>query len=89
MDTEEHHTLARISQRLMARFPTVPAADIAELIARLHGRFTTARIRSYVPLLVENLARDALTGRVRAPRTASHLSSPGDGRAFDVSRSGV
>jgi hypothetical protein len=70
MTAEEHHALEGIAQRLAAQFPSVPNAEVHDLILRMHGRFATARIRSYVPLLVENLARNALFAQTDAPQSA-------------------
>ncbi|RZU53445.1 hypothetical protein EV385_5372 [Krasilnikovia cinnamomea] len=58
---------------LQHRFPDLNDATVAGYVTDIHKRFDTARIRDFVPLLVEREAARALTrladNTVPAPRT--------------------
>ncbi len=58
---DERHQLGEVVERLAVQYPSLSAATIAEVVQELHGRFNGARIREFVPLLVERHARTALT----------------------------
>jgi hypothetical protein len=49
----ERSALDRVRQSMQHRYPDVPAAAIAERIRKAHQRYDRARIRDFVPLLVE------------------------------------
>ncbi|WP_328649128.1 hypothetical protein OHS58_18205 [Amycolatopsis sp. NBC_00348] len=54
--------IGEITARLRKRYPPseISPADLAERVRVYHHRFDTARIRSYVPILVEHLARRSI-----------------------------
>jgi magnesium-transporting ATPase (P-type) len=55
---DEGDAISQLKQRLVARFPELPTASVDDAVAAAHGRFDAARLRTFVPLLVEH---DALT----------------------------
>ncbi|MFF5030450.1 three-helix bundle dimerization domain-containing protein [Nocardia salmonicida] len=50
----------QVIERLIARFPAESPAAIELLVRRIHERFADARVRDFVPLLVEKAARQAV-----------------------------
>lgn len=53
-DTEERQSLDHLVDRLQDRFPTIPQQRIRETVADAHSQFDDARIRSFIPVLVEH-----------------------------------
>ena len=58
--TREHAALPHITDRLRRRFPDVHADEIRRLVHSIHSEFEHSRIRDFIPILVERLARDKL-----------------------------
>ena len=58
---DEHAQLAELIERLIATYPTLSKADIAEVVHDLHACFDGARLRDFVPLFVERNAHRALS----------------------------
>jgi len=54
---EELLQIERVAERLMAHYPCVPGDHITHTVRIIHKRFEAARIRSFIPLLVEKAAR--------------------------------
>jgi len=61
----ENQAVGRIRERLQARYSDWAPADVTGIVDRATRRFASARIRDYVPLLVERIARDELNHRRR------------------------
>ena len=59
-DDLEFVQIDQVIERLIARFPAESPAEIELLVRRIHARFAEARIRDFVPLLVEKAARHAV-----------------------------
>lgn len=57
---DEQLQLQELVARLSARYPTLPAATIAEFVQDQHSRFNGAHIREYVLLFVERHSHTAL-----------------------------
>jgi hypothetical protein len=53
-----------VRERLQALFDERSRADVAGVVDRVALEFVSARIRDYVPLLVERMSRDELNHRV-------------------------
>ena len=53
--------LALVTARLRERFASVPATTVEDVVAELTHDFDGSRVRAFVPILVERLARDRLT----------------------------
>jgi hypothetical protein len=56
---EETH-VGHVADRLAHQYPSLPASTVSEVVQELHHRFDGARVREFVPLLVERRARTAL-----------------------------
>ena len=72
----ERHEIARVTARLSVRFLGLEPGVVQATVDRLHRRFEACRVRTYVPLLVERLARTEL-------EAASPGESPPTARAWD------
>lgn len=57
---DEQAQLAEVAHRLTTDYPTLSAAIVTEVVNDLHSRFNDARLRDYIPMLVERSARTAL-----------------------------
>lgn len=57
---DEQAQLAEVVQRLTIDYPNVAPTAVIEVVNELHARFNGARLREYVPMLVERNARTAL-----------------------------
>lgn len=72
---DERQAIDELGDRLRRRFPDVPADLVAETIARAHTEFAEAKIRDFVPVLVEHAAVNELK------RSSGHLSGAVPSRA--------
>jgi hypothetical protein len=73
----ENTAIAQVVSRLTETFtPTVPGPQVRETVQRIHHRFDDSKVRDFVPLLVENAARNELRGRAIASRAASRHHAP-------------
>jgi hypothetical protein len=61
-DAEERRSLDHLVDRLQHRFPTIPQQRIRETVADAHSQFDEARIRSFIPVLVEHDVTMTLKG---------------------------
>ncbi len=59
-DTEKHDTIAKVTDRLAARYPDAPRPLVARVVAEEYETLDTSRIRTYIPTLVEHGARKRL-----------------------------
>jgi hypothetical protein len=53
-EEEEAKAISRLIERLVLRFPQIPARRVAEIVSSAHQAFEGARVRGFVPLLVEH-----------------------------------
>jgi hypothetical protein len=53
LDEAPAPALHEIVDRLARRFPEVPRRSLAELVRLAHEQYHAARVRSFIPLLVE------------------------------------
>lgn len=60
VSAEERDRVNEVAKRLRERFPTVPAEHVAGAVAQAHRELDSARLREFVPVLVEKRARDLL-----------------------------
>jgi hypothetical protein len=58
--TDEATQIRYVTERLITRHPDVDDRVIIEIVARVHQHFTGARVRDFVPLLVEKRANQKL-----------------------------
>ena len=59
-DTEKHDTIAKVTDRLAARYPDAPRPRVARVVAEEYQTLDSSRIRTYIPILVEHGAKDRL-----------------------------
>ena len=59
-DTEKHDTIAKVTDRLAARYPDAPRPLVALVVAEEYQTLDASRIRTYIPILVESGAKDRL-----------------------------
>jgi len=57
---DDGDTTADVIERLAARFPTLPRDHIVEVVHQEHDRMDGARVRDFIPLLVEHEATERL-----------------------------
>jgi len=57
---EERIAIDQVAQRLSARFPAVDAAVVTRVVRETHHHYNDHPRREFVPILVEDSARDAL-----------------------------
>lgn len=57
---EEQRAVAEVVERLLKRFPTMPAQRVTNVVDSISATFREARIRDYIPILIEREARDHL-----------------------------
>lgn len=56
----EDDAAAEIVERLSARFPNAPAADVVAAVADARQHFERAKVRDFVPVLIEREAKARL-----------------------------
>lgn len=59
-EAEKEVVVRAVIDRLSARFPAVPRPHIAGIVREEYESLAEGRIRSYIPTLVENGARNRL-----------------------------
>ncbi|MDF3312478.1 hypothetical protein P3H15_46895 [Rhodococcus sp. T2V] len=59
---EELLHIDQVIDRLDTRFPDLPRESIEQVVRSAHEHFATGKVRDFVPLLVERLAREKLQG---------------------------
>jgi hypothetical protein len=65
----EHVAIKQLVIRLTEAFtPGVPDHEIHETVARIHRGFDGSKVRDFVPLLVENAARNELRAFANAAK---------------------
>jgi hypothetical protein len=57
---DERDRVAEVVQRLRERYPTLPADRVEGAVRQAHRELDSARVRDFVPVLVEKRARDLL-----------------------------
>ena len=68
----EHAAIAHVVQRLSAQFSMLDAAVVQRVVQEAHARFAGHPTREFVPILVEDSARDRLrVTPVRRSRTGT------------------
>jgi hypothetical protein len=52
-----------VERRMIEKYSQLSAAQVSAVVALAHARFTSSRVREFVPLLVEKRVQRELTGR--------------------------
>lgn len=68
-DTEKHDTIAKVTDRLAARYPDAPRPLVTQLVTEEYETLDAGRIRTYIPTLVERGARNKLDREFSAQAT--------------------
>ena len=61
MRENEERSFARVVEALVVAFPAVPALVVVECVERARAKYTDARVRTYLPILVTREARATLS----------------------------
>lgn len=61
-EVDETQSLADVVQRLHQRFPQLATERVADVVMQAYYRYDGARIRDFIPVLVERAARGTLQG---------------------------
>lgn len=69
-DTEKHETIVKVTDRLAARYPHALKPLIAGIVAEEYQILEPGRIRTFIPTLVENKARNRLRDVITHIETA-------------------
>ena len=70
MDTDkEKDAVENVAERLTEKFPTVDPAHVEEVVQAEYEALADARVRDYIPVLVENESRNDLIAETRAEKT--------------------
>lgn len=70
---DELRAIEGVAQRLVERFPHVPAQTVIDVVVDAYERFADARIRDFVPVLVEH---DVVHRLTRGTEAASRSLQP-------------
>lgn len=62
---DERERVAEVVERIHGRYPGVAQDQIRDAVSQAHRELDTARVRDFVPVLVEKRARDLLRASVR------------------------
>ncbi|MGW1894385.1 three-helix bundle dimerization domain-containing protein [Streptomyces sp. NPDC002004] len=68
---DELAAVRRVAEHLQSVYPSIDAATVDALVHQAHSRLSAARIRTYVPILVERRARLLLVAVMREARPAT------------------
>ena len=60
---DEDHAVAEIAERLQERFPEATPESITAAIEQARASFTDAKVRDFVPVLIEKEAKARLKGK--------------------------
>lgn len=63
---DELVAIQNVAARLMAAYPQADAATVEATVGTAYGSFRQARVRAFVPILVERRARTVLGAAARA-----------------------
>ena len=58
---DEDHAIAEIAERLKKQFPQTSPQAVDEVVGQVRASFVTAKVRSFVPVLIEKAAKSRLT----------------------------
>ena len=85
-EEEEAKAISRLIERLVVRFPQVPTRRVEETVSSAHQAFEGARVRGFVPLLVEH---DVLIQLKDLAGQADLVAKPEQGRLAGPSKQGT
>ncbi len=59
---QEREAVEAVAARLKKKFPDLPQEHVAQIVESQYERLGTARLRDYIPVLVEHSAKQVLRG---------------------------
>jgi hypothetical protein len=62
--SEETKALVKVAERLSGRFPEATVEKVREIVSLVVGDFEGARVRDFVPVLVEREAAERLRSTI-------------------------
>lgn len=70
-ETQRHERAAidEVYDRLRHRFGSLEGQEVGSVVYGVAEEFSEARVRDFVPVLVEHIARDRLASRPTVPHT--------------------
>lgn len=77
---DEAHAIRQLIERLVMRFPQVPARTVEETVSATHQEFEQARVRAFVPLLIEHdvlIELKEVAGRADLDMASEETERPG------------
>lgn len=77
---DEAHAIRQLIERLVMRFPQVPASAVEETVSAVHQEFDQARVRAFVPLLIEHdvlIELKEIAGRADLDMASAETERPG------------
>ena len=74
MATDEAQQIEAVARRLAQRYPGIPVGEVTDSVYLAYGEFADARVRDFIPLLVERRATRALTAALIG--TTEHRTVP-------------
>jgi hypothetical protein len=84
-ETERHERTAidEVYERLRRRFGSLEGQEVGSVVYGVADEFSDARVRDFVPVLVEHIAKDRLASRQPVPRARAagpgRFAGPGAG----------
>jgi hypothetical protein len=72
----EQEAIDEVCERLRHRFGSIERQEVGSVVHGVAEEFSGARVRDFVPVLVEHIAKDRLASRQAVP----HARSAGPGR---------
>lgn len=80
-ESDEHgDEVAKVVDRLASRFPTLERDHIADIVEEEHDRLNGARVRDFIPVLVEHAATDRLREEATPVLPTAEAAADGVGR---------
>jgi type II secretory pathway predicted ATPase ExeA len=74
---DENAQVAQVVDRLVAKYPTVPREQIQVVVARLQAKLQEAPVRDFVPVLIENEARDLISAKIQQADFSKYTAETG------------
>lgn len=69
--TDEAVQIAEVIARISAYYPDISTTDIERVVQTVHTGFDDAKVREFIPLLVERKVRAVLAHRQTSPNWAT------------------
>ncbi len=69
---DEESQVEQVIDRLAARYDALSREDVTRAVAEVRGRLADARIRDFIPVLIENEARDILIRQLQQTEFHRH-----------------